>query len=67
MLSKCHWTEHFRVCSQGLPMSALPKMLQMQLIIDCSEELAMSAIAKGWKNDNLNIYYRRQCIALLYL
>lgn len=56
MLWKCHWTEHFRVCSQGLPMSALPKMLQMQLIIDCSEELAMSAIAKGWENDNLNIY-----------
>lgn len=56
MLSKWLWTEHFRVCTQGIPMSALSKMLQMQLIIDSPEELAMSAIAKEWKNDNLNIY-----------
>ena len=50
-----HWTEHSRLCKQRLPVSVLSKMLQMQLIIDSSEELAMSATAKEWKNYHLNM------------
>ena len=55
MLSKLYWTEHFRVCKQYLPVSVLSKNVTNAADIDSSEELAMSAAVKEWKNYNLNI------------
>lgn len=52
VLSKWHWTFQ-GVQTVSSSVSAVQNATN-QLIIDCSEELAMSAIAKEWKNDNLN-------------